>query len=900
MARQNLPFISFNRGIISSLALARSDIKRVALSAEIMTNWIPRTLGPMTLRPGLGYIGATKDNLASKSLPFVFSQTQKARLELTANLLRVWISDALVARVAVTTAIANGTWPIDLTSWTDNDEAGAASTWAAGGYMQLLGTGTAAAIREQAVVAAAANVGKVHALHVVVERGPVTIMVGSTSGAQDYVEEMELGTGVHSLVFTLTAVNLYVRFQSRLDRIVLVDNCEIEAAGNLEVATPWDATDISNVRIDQSGDIVYVACAGNQQYKIERRSTTGWSVVKYEPEDGPFRVANTGTMTMTPSVLSGNGTLTASASFFKSTHVGALFAVTSTGQSVSKSMTIVLDSTNSIQVTGVTTDRAFTIDLSGLTASGNTVVLQRSFDDATWVDVPTKTWAADTVEAYTDGLDNQIVYYRLRCTVYGGGTTVAILVISTGSVRGICRVTAYTSVTVMSMEVLKAFGGISASEDWEEGKWSEYRGWPTAVAIYEGRLWWAGMDSQNGSVSDGYESYDHTVLGDAGPIDRSIGRGPVETINWILALDRLMLGGQGSEFQCRSNAFDEPLTPTNFNIKQVSTQGSAPVPAVQVDTQGIFVQRGGSRVFELNMDAGSLNYQSTQLSALAPEIGDPGIVRIAVQRQPDTRIHFVRSDGTVALLVFDKVENVICWVEVETPGASGLIEDVCILPGDAGEKEDHVYYQVARTINGSTVRYFERWATEDDCHGASMSKLADSFIARTGAAATVITGLGHIEGEDVVVWADGIAYPDSDTTLQYTVTGGQITLATAASNVVVGLYYKAQWKGGKLVTLQAPHGTPLAQHKRIAAVGLILAWVHAKGIKFGPDFTHLDDMPMIEEGTAVGANAVRDVYDHEPIIFPSTWDTDARLCLEAAAPRPCTVLAAIADAEVHD
>ncbi len=125
----------------------------------------------MTLRPGRGYIGATKDNLASKSLPFVFSQTQKARLELTANILRVWISDALVARVAVTTAITNGTWPIDLASWTDNDEAGAASTWAAGGYMQLLGTGTAAAIREQAVVAAAANVGKVHALHVVVERG---------------------------------------------------------------------------------------------------------------------------------------------------------------------------------------------------------------------------------------------------------------------------------------------------------------------------------------------------------------------------------------------------------------------------------------------------------------------------------------------------------------------------------------------------------------------------------------------------------------------------------------------------------------------------------------------------------------------------------------------------------
>ena len=70
-------------------------------------------------------------------------------------------------------------------------------------------------------------------------------------------------------------------------------------------------------------------------------------------------------------------------------------------------------------------------------------------------------------------------------------------------------------------------------------------------------------------------------------------------------------------------------------------------------------------------------------------------------------------------------------------------------------------------------------------------------------------------------------------------------------------------------------------------------------IDFGsPD--HLDDLPMIEDGAVVGENDIRSTYDHESIAFPSTWGTDARLCLKAAAPRPCTVLAAIADAEVHD
>lgn len=896
---QNIPFIAFNRGIISELALARADIKRVALSAEIMTNWIPRTLGSMTLRPGLGYIGSTKDNLASKSIPFVFSQTQKARLELTANIMRVWISDALITRAAVSTAVTNGTWPVNLTGWTDNDEAGAASTWAAGGYMQLLGTGTAAAIRDQQVTVAAGDANVEHALNIVVNRGPVTLMVGPTVGSDGYIAETSLGTGVHSLAFT-PAGSFWIRLQSRLDRAILVDSCTIEAAGTMEVTTPWDASDLANVRPDQSADVIYVACVDTQQYKIERRATRSWSVVKFEPEDGPFRTANAGTMTLTPSVLSGNGSLTSSVNFFRSTHVGALFAVTSTGQSVLKDMTIVLDATNSILVEGTSTDRAFTIDLSGLSGTGNTVILQRSFDDATWVAVSGKSWTVDAVESYNDALDNQIVYYRLLCSVYAAGTTTAILTITTGSVRGICRITGYTGGTLVGIEVLKAFGAISASDDWEEGRWSDYRGWPSSVALYGGRLWWAGKDNVNGSVSDGYESYDHTVIGDSGPISRTIGSGPVDTINWMMPLDRLMLGGQMAEFQCMSNALDEPLTPTNFNIKQRSTQGSAAVNGIKVDNQGIFTQRGGARVFSMDMDAGSLNYVSSQLSALVPEIGDPGIVAMAVQRQPETRVHCVRSDGTVALLVFDKLEEVICWVEVETPGAGGFVEDVCVLPSGSGEKEDHVYYQVRRTINGATVRYFEKWATEVACRGDATTLLADSYIAYSGVAATVITGLGSLEGEDVVVWADGIAYPATDTDLEFTVSGGQITLPVAAQNVVVGLYYSAPWKGGKMVTLQAPRGTPLTQHQRISAVGLILAWVHAKGLQFGPDFDHLDDLPMIEEGALVGANDVRNTYDHEAITFPSTWSTDARLCLKAAAPRPCTVLAAIADAEVHD
>ena len=912
MGRQNLAFLAFNRGLIDPRGLARADIKRVALSAETMTNWIPRVLGSMMLRPGLKYVGATRTNLAARFVPFIFSATDKALLEFTDSRLRVWINDVLITRPAVTTAVAGGTFPSAASlaaNWTDNDQAGATSAWISAGLVGFTGTGTNAAIRDQVVTVAVADQNVEHALNIVIARGPLTLRVGSTVAGDEYITETELGTGQHSLAVTPTG-DINIRFMSRYARIVHLQSCDVAAAGVMALQTPWAQADLGVIRYDQSADVVFIACDGYQQERIERRGARSWSSVRYLAPDGPFRVENTGPITMTPSVLTGNGTLTASATYFRSDLVGALFAVTSTGQTVTKSMVALNDATSSIKLTGVDAVRVFTITLTGLTGTGNTVVLQRSFDNAAWVAVATKSWTANTSETFDDGLDNQIVYYRLLCTVYVGGTTAATLQIATGSITGVGRVTAYTSGTVVSVEVLTDFGGTSATDTWAEGQWSSYRGYPSSVVFHEGRLWWAGRDKVNGSVSDAFDSFDLTIEGDAGPILRSIGAGPVDTINWLLALQRLVLGAQGAEFSCRSSSLDEPLTPTNFNIKPASTQGSAAVGGVKIDANGIYVQRGGTRVFELAISGETYDYASTNLSALVPAIGSPGIVRIAVQRQPDTRVHFVRSDGTVALLVFDRVENVICWLNITSPGATGLIEDVVVLPGDAGADEDQIYYVVKRTVNGTTVRHLEKFALESEAIGGTLNKQADSFITFTNPSpSAVVTGLTHLVGASVVVWADGKCLDDAAGDIAtFTVSGaGEITVtdggsAYLATTGVVGLAYTSQWKSGKLVQLQAMLGTPLLQEKIIKGLGLIMQNVHPKGLKYGRTFATADlqNLPEIEMGTTVAQDTVRSTYDQPIFVFPGGWGTDERLCLQGAAPRPVTILAGICDTEMHE
>lgn len=885
MPKQNNHLLAFNRGIQSRLGLARIDLERTALAAEIQTNWMPRTLGSMMLRPGWEYIDATRSGAVAKLFPFVFASDDFAQLEVSGGYLRVRVDDELIARSAVTAAITNGTFDSDLTGWTDSDELGGASTWLTGGYMALKGSSTDAAIRDQQVTVT--ETGTEHALRIVIARGPVILRVGSTSGGDDYVTETTLGTGTHSLAFTPSG-NFHIRLMSRRAFTSLVDSVAVEGAGTMELSVPWGADDRRLIRMSQSGDVLFVACDGYQQRKIERRATRSWSVVLYEPETGPFRNVNTTPITITPSALTGDVTLTASSALFRSTNVGSLFRVQSTGQTVTASINAEDTFTNPIRVAGVEGQRAFGVTIAGSFTA--TVTLQYSVGEpGSWVDV--QSYTTETSNSYNDDLDNQIIYYRIgvKAGGFSAGPVGVTLTYTSGSITGVARITAYSSSTSVSAIVLEDFGATTASSDWWESIWSDRRGWPSAVALYEGRLWWFGKDRTIGSISDAFEDFDDNFEGDAGPISRSIGEGPVDKISWALPMQRLLIGTNGAEFSARSSSFDEPLTPDNFNIKPASTLGSALINAARIDSTGVFVDKTLQRLYQLVYNLDQNDYRPQDLTMLVPDLNEAGIVDIAVQRQPDTRIHCIRSDGTVAVVIRDSAENVICWIELETDGD---VEDACVLPG---EKEDRVYY----VVNRSTGRFIEKWALESECRGRPIGKLADSFVYYSGSATTTIGGLSHLNGEEVVCWGWNTVTPFTDDDGNavgrdfgaFTVSSGQITgLSAQVTNACVGLYYESRFKSAKQA-FGAALGTPLNQRKRIDHVGMILMNTHRNAIQFGPDFETMDDMPAFEREREVGEDHVWEDYDGDMISFPGEWSTDSRLCLKGRAPRPATVLA---------
>lgn len=902
MSRLKTSLRSFNRGLISPLALARTDLERVPMSANVMTNWMPRRLGSMMLRPGTQYIGATASNNACKLVPFIYSSTDTALCEFTDSLMRVWIDDALVTRASVTATITNGTFDSNVTSWTDNDDAGI-SAWVTGGYLGLAGDGTSEAKRYQTINLT--NSGTLHALNITIERGPVILRVGSAVDTDDYISDTVLGTGAHSLTFTPTT-DYTIEFASATKYEVLVDSVAISSSGTMTLVSPYAAAGLGKMRWDQSADVIYLAADGYHQYKIERRANNSWSLVKYEPIDGPFDNINTGPVTLTPSALSGGTaatpvTLTASEPLFKTTDMGSLIRLTSSGQTVTVTDIAAENTwTNTIKVTGVASQRIFTMTRADRTDS--TITLQRSLtsDTGPWEDVTTYTTNATIT--YDDTLDNQTAWYRIGVATGDYGTDAIDLTLDypIGSIDGIGKIITFTSTTVVNVVVLEDFGGTDATDDWYAGSWSDRFGYPTSVSLVEGRLGWAGRDRVWLSVSDQYESYDDSVIGDSGTIRRTIGSGPVDNVNWMLGLQRLCFGTDSAEWSLKTSNFDEPLTPTNAIPKTFGTQGSASVMSVKMDSNGVFIQQGGTRVMQALFNQ-SAEYETSDLTLLFPEAGNAEICRMAIQRKPDTRVHAIRNDGLAGILVHDPAENVTCWTMHETGDGVNAgttfadfksttplfdnqnFEDVAVLPGGDGVSEDRVYYIVNREVDGNTVRYLEKWSLESECQGGTINKNADAHVLGSIASGSM-SGLDHLEGMEVVIWVNG---KDIGTA---TVSSGSITgLSEDGSNACVGLAYTARFKSTKL--------GELTEEKTVTRLGAIMHNTHYQGLKYGPDFDNLDDLPLIEEATLQADDTVHGHYDQHSMAFDGRWDTDSRVCLQAESPRPCTLLAGIITTE---
>ena len=336
MSRGNIDHLAFNRGIISQLALARTDIDHVFLSADTMTNWLPKTQGAMRIRPGTKHLGSSVNATGARYLAFVASADDTALLEITDAKFRVWKDDALITRTTNSQALTD--FNADTGAWT-------ASNGSGGGTAGFGDTGLVLNAVNRGGIAKATKkvtwtdtgdltdtgsvVNHEIALSINVTRGPVTFMCGNDTGSDSMISETTLRTGNHSLTMsppTADTGGFHLTFQTAENVKRIVGAISIEDTGPMTITAPWDETALSSIRSEQSADVVFLSARGYKQRRIERRGAgRAWSVVEYQSDNGPFISGRTAEVKLKAGGYHGNTTLTASANFFRSTNVGSLF-----------------------------------------------------------------------------------------------------------------------------------------------------------------------------------------------------------------------------------------------------------------------------------------------------------------------------------------------------------------------------------------------------------------------------------------------------------------------------------------------------------------------------------------------------------------------------------------------
>lgn len=155
---------------------------------------------------------------------------------------------------------------------------------------------------------------------------------------------------------------------------------------------------------------------------------------------------------------------------------------------------------------------------------------------------------------------------------------------------------------------------------------------------------------------------------------------------------------------------------------------------------------------------------------------------------------------------------------------------------------------------------------------------------------TSVTGLDHMEGETVGVYADGYVLGNE------TVSGGAITIDTPSGWVTVGYNKTAQ---AKLLRFEAgsASGVALGKLRRTHRASLLLH--RTLGLKIGMDFDSMDEITFSDASDDVNApTPLHSGWKHEELDCDSDYDN--HICFEQSDPLPGTILAVIPRMELQD
>ncbi len=361
----------------------------------------------------------------------------------------------------------------------------------------------------------------------------------------------------------------------------------------------------------------------------------------------------------------------------------------------------------------------------------------------------------------------------------------------------------------------------------------------------------------------------------------------VNEIRSMLPSRGLLVLTSGAEWIISGGSQNDAITPSSIKIDNQGYRGAAKVQPIVVGNMVLFAQDRGGVVRDFSYSFADDAWIGKDLTILARHFFENKDIKSwAFAQAPYSMAWVVLDDGSLVTLTYMKEHEVWAWTEHRSE-AGAYFEDVSVI---AEGKEDVPYFIVRRTVDGQTKRYVERLRSR------AFTDVKDAFfvdcgLTYSGAAATVISGLGHLEGQSVVALADG------NVVRNLTVTGGSVTLPNAATKVHVGLPIEA-----KLQTLDLDLGqvrglgTVQGRTKSISEVTFRVE--KTRGIFTGPYDGDRDSEDLVEykQRSTEAWNEAIGLYTGDiEITTPWDWNTSASVWVKQFDPLPMTILAIMPD-----
>lgn len=653
-----------------------------------------------------------------------------------------------------------------------------------------------------------------------------------------------------------------------------------------EIASPYSALDVFWLHFQQINDVVYITHEGYAPRKLTRASDISWAISEVAFDTVPFLDENTAATTITPSATTGSVTLTASAATFQSGHVGSYWQLTHDRPASSVEIAITANGTSStIPIRGTWEYRT-----TGTWTA--TFAIERSYDaGTTWervvhmVGVSENFTNSNNVEAYEEAL------FRIKIENWTAGSGRAIISCSSAEVKGLAKVTAFTSSTAVTATVIASFYAATGVSAWREGAWSSVRGFPRTVTFFEQRLFFAGTSYEArsiwASVIGDYENFEYGSAEDSA-FKFTLGSGRYDAIQWMLPHTRLLVGTAGDEWSCGDGSGGDALSAVNPKAFRQASRGSEAVQAILANDSALFVQNGGKRVREMIYTFEKDGYATPDMSEYAEHITGVGkIVQISFQQKPFPVLWAVTSEGVLLSMTIEREQDILAWTSHPT---DGFVRSVCVTPNVTTGNDD-VWLIVQR---GSVKRIeIMQSATWEDV--ADAVYVDSAYVFTDGPASSF--AITRFANKTVSILADGAPLPD-----QVAGAGGEITLTAAVTKCVIGLKYESIIKPMRL-DVDPMVGPTQGLNRRVNE--LTVRFYRTVGCTFGDG----EEINEVTGGLKWRSLSFRDTSNDMDAPVPlftgekdieafGSWGREGTIILKQDQPLPWTVLAIIAKYDV--